>query len=61
MVILVLIAASGSLEQKSAWAKTFIDLAGELPCIFYVPERLHFVLIAALKAIDTIKFTLLIA
>jgi len=61
VVILVLLEASQSWEQKFAWAKTFIDLAGDLPCIFYTLERLCFVLLAAFKAINTIKFTQLVA
>ena len=42
------------LSAEPCWAKTFIDLAGELPNIFYKPEQLCFVLLVALKAINSI-------
>ena len=51
------LAASERYKQNSIWAKNFIDLAGELPRIFSGFERLHFVLIEALKAVVTSEFT----
>ena len=56
-VITVQLAASERYKQNFIWAKTFIDLAGELPRIFFGCERLHFVLIDTLKAVVTSKFT----
>ena len=55
-VISVKLAASRRFELISFWAKTFIDSAGELPRMVSAQEQLHFVLLAALKAINTSKF-----
>jgi hypothetical protein len=55
-VISVQLAASRRFELVSVWAKTFIDSAGELPRMVSAQEQLHFVLLAALKAINTSKF-----
>jgi hypothetical protein len=55
-VISVQLAASWRFERNSVWAKTFIDSAGELPRIVFTQKQLHFVLLAALKAINTSKF-----
>ncbi len=59
-VISVQLAASrrfeANFELVSVWAKTFIDSAGELPRMVFAQEQLHFVLLAALKAINTSKF-----
>ena len=52
-VISVQLAASGSYKQNSVWAKIFIDSIWELPLIFFAQKQLHFVLLAALKAINT--------
>ena len=51
------LAASLRYKQNSIWAKTFIDLAGELPLIFFGCERLHFVLIKTHKDVVTSEFT----
>ena len=56
-VISVKLAASRRFELISFWAKTFIDSAGELPQMVFAQKQLHFVLLAALKAINTSKFT----
>ena len=58
-VISVQLAASERYKQNFIWAKTFIDLAGELPRIFFGCERhgLHFVLIETVKAVVTSEFT----
>ncbi len=55
--ISVQLAASRRFELISVWAKTFIDLAGELPQMVFAQEQLHFLLLAAVKAINTSKFT----
>ncbi len=55
-VISVPLAASRRFELVSVWAKTFIDSAGELPRMVSAQEQLHFVLLEALKAINTSKF-----
>ena len=57
MEIFVRLAASERYKQKSVWAKIFIDLAGELPQIFFEQKQLHLALTAALKAINTSEFT----
>ena len=57
MEISVQLAASERYGQKSVWAKTFIDLAGELPRILFDQKQLNFVLLAALKAINTGEFS----
>ena len=51
------LAASRRFELISVWAKTFIDSAGELPQMVFAQKQLHFVLLAALEAINTSKFT----
>ena len=56
-VISVQLAASKRFGLISVWAKTFIDWAGELPQIFFAPDQLHFILLAALMAINTSEFT----
>jgi len=56
-VISVKLAASRRFELISVWAKTFIDSAGELPQMVFAQKQLHFVLLAALEAINTSKFT----
>ncbi len=56
-VNIVQLAASRRFELISVWAKTFIKLAGELPQMGFAQKQLHFVLLAALKAINTSKFT----
>ena len=56
-VISVKLAASRRFELISVWAKTFIDSAGELPRMVFAQKQLHFVLLAALDAINTSKFT----
>ncbi len=53
----VQLAASRRFELISVWAKTFIDMAGELPRNFSPQKQLHFALITALKAINTSQFT----
>ena len=56
-LIFVQLAASRRFELISVWAKTFINSAGELPQIVFAQKQLHFVLLAALKAINASKFT----
>jgi hypothetical protein len=59
-VIFVKFAASRKFKLISVWAKTFINLAGMLPQMVFAQKQLHFVLLAllaALKAINTSKFT----
>jgi hypothetical protein len=56
-VISVQLAASRRFKLISVWAKTFIGLAGELPRMVFAQKQLHFVLLAALEAINTSKFT----
>jgi hypothetical protein len=60
-VISVQLAASRRFKLISVWAKTFIDSAGELPQMVSAQEQLHFVLLEALKAINTSKFTKLLS
>ncbi len=43
-------------KQNSVWAKIFIDLAEELLRVF-LKQELDFVLLAALKAMNTSEFT----
>jgi len=57
MEIFVQLAASERYKQKSVWAKIFIDLARELPQIFFKQKNFRFALPAALKAINISKFT----
>ncbi len=56
-VIFVQLAASSRFKLISVWAKTFIDSAGELPQMVFAQKQLHLVLLAALEAINTSKFT----
>ena len=56
-VISVKLAESRRFKLISVWAKTFIDSAGELPQMVFAQKQLHFVLLAALKAINTSTFT----
>ncbi len=56
-VIFVKLAASRRFKLISVWAKTFIDLAGEHPRMDFAQKQLHFVLLEALEAINTSKFT----
>ena len=56
-VISVQLAASRRFELISVWAKTFIGSAGELPRMVFAQKQLHFVLIAALAAINNSEFT----
>jgi hypothetical protein len=56
-VISVQLAASWRFKLISVWAKTFIDSAGELPRLVFAQKQLHFVLLEALEAINTSKFT----
>ena len=56
-VISVQLAASWRFELISVWAKTFIDSAGELPQMVFAQKQLHLVLLKALEAINTSKFT----
>ena len=57
-VIFVQLAASRRFKLIiSVWAKTFIDSAGKLSQMVVAQKQLHFVLLAALKAINTSKFT----
>jgi hypothetical protein len=60
-VISVKLAASRRFKLISVWAKTFIDSAGELPRIVFTQKQLHFILLAALEAINTSKFTQLLS
>ena len=60
-VISVQLAASRSYKPNSVWAKIFIDSIWELPLIFFAQKQLHFVLLAALKAINTSEFTQLLS
>ena len=60
-VISVQLAASWRFKLITVWAKIFIDSAGELPRIIFAQKQLHFVLLAALKAINTRKFTQLLS
>ena len=57
MAISAQLAASRKYKQNSVWAKTFIDLAEELPQVFLKQEQLDFVLLAALKTMNTNEFT----
>ena len=60
-VISVQLAASRRFKLISVWAKTFINLAGELPQIVFAQKQLYFILQMALKAINTSKFTQLLS
>jgi hypothetical protein len=56
-VISVQLAASRRFKLISVWAKTFIDSAGDLPQMVFAQKQLRFLLLAALKAINTSEFT----
>ena len=57
IVIFVQLAASRRYKRNSIWAKTFIDSGGELPRQKFALGQHCFTLLAALKAINTSKFT----
>ena len=46
-------------KQIFVWAKVLIDSNKELPQTFFAQKQLRFVLLAALKAINTSEFTAL--
>ena len=60
-VIFVQLAASWRFKLNSVWAKIFIDSAGELRQMVFAQKQFHFVLLEALEAINTSKFTQLFA
>ena len=53
---LLWLAASGRMEQKSIWAKSFIDSAEDLAHIVFVSELSHFNLLETFKAVYASEF-----